>query len=249
VALLALLLTAISAAPLSTMPSTRVAKNRSRNNTGLGWVPFRRVSSQKRGPTQHLYLINAPEFGGDSEKWREHGVYDECMKHGTVTGIFSVPSKNFCFVSFSSTSEAALAHAFFSSNPLPCGRRVFPQYSEPAPPPKAPQGDQMRDVDSSKHVQVPGMRLIQGFLSKEEELEVLRVVDSLPWQEGLSRRVQHYGYTFDYSIRGINFDKPQIPMPPALFAVAEKMHDQGIIPILPDQLTVNEYPPGKGINM
>lgn len=77
----------------------------------------------------------------------------------------------------------------------------------------------------------------------------MEAVDSLPWQEGLSRRVQHYGFTFDYAIRGINYDKPQIPFPPPLMQVAQLLHDRGIMPFLPDQLTVNEYLPGKGINL
>ena len=57
---------------------------------------------------------------------------------------------------------------------------------------------------------VPGLTLMDDFFTEGEERDVMGLIDSLPWQEGLARRVQHYGYTFDYSIRGINYDKPQV---------------------------------------
>jgi hypothetical protein len=45
-------------------------------------------------------------------------------------------------------------------------------------------------------VEVPGLRLIQNFISTEEEAILLAVTDSdggERWETSISRRVQHYG--------------------------------------------------------
>lgn len=50
---------------------------------------------------------------------------------------------------------------------------------------------------ASAHVVIPGLVLIEDFISEEEEAALLHVADGdqgIHWQDVISRRVQHYGY-------------------------------------------------------
>ena len=61
----------------------------------------------------------------------------------------------------------------------------------------------------------------------------------------MCRRVQHYGYTFDYVIRKCTREAP--PFPECVRQVAERAVAAGLLDSMPDQCTVNEYLPGQGI--
>lgn len=62
------------------------------------------------------------------------------------------------------------------------------------------------------------------------------------------RKVKHYGYEFLYGSSTVD---PSSPLPGGLpdicLAVLRRMVDSKLIPVMPDQLTVNEYLPGAGI--
>lgn len=132
-------------------------------------------------------------------------------------------------------------------------------------------------------------------------LYVCRSTGRLPWSQVVARRVQHYGFAFDYVNRRVDPDRPLGPLP-GMFSVtslfrcscsvgtdcnmlvhivvsafcdtvlarmrervsvtddpgcAASLRDSVPIasrgdvklpaPFVPDQLTINEYPPGKGI--
>jgi hypothetical protein len=42
------------------------------------------------------------------------------------------------------------------------------------------------------------------FISAEQEQALLKHIDSQPWSSLAKRRVQHYGYAFEYSQRGVD---------------------------------------------
>ena len=50
---------------------------------------------------------------------------------------------------------------------------------------------------------VPGLRYIAGFVAQMEEARLLAAVDAAPWLSDLKRRVQHYGYRYDYKARKV----------------------------------------------
>jgi hypothetical protein len=59
-----------------------------------------------------------------------------------------------------------------------------------------------------------GLMLWPDVISEEDEKTLLAVIDALPWDEStLARRVQHYGYTFQYGFRSIDFlnNAPSMP--------------------------------------
>src|SRR5262249_50764410 len=97
------------------------------------------------------------------------------------------------------------------------------------------------------HQGISGLTYYPGLLSKAEQLAILREVDSRPWQHDWKRRVQHYGYKYDYKARRINESMYVGALP--LFAVelGGQLVTRGLFREQPDQLIVNEYLPGQGI--
>jgi alkylated DNA repair dioxygenase AlkB len=94
---------------------------------------------------------------------------------------------------------------------------------------------------------VPGLKYIAGFVSDLEEVSLLGAVDAGPWRTDLRRRVQHYGYRYDYKARKVDPSMYLGPLPAWAESLAARLLTQGHMPSAPDQLIVNEYEPGQGI--
>jgi alkylated DNA repair dioxygenase AlkB len=94
---------------------------------------------------------------------------------------------------------------------------------------------------------VQGLSYLPGFISGQRHDALLGLVDEQRWSTELRRRVQHYGYRYDYSRRSVDESLLAEPMPPWGAALATEMVDRGLTPDQPDQLIVNEYRPGQGI--
>ena len=94
---------------------------------------------------------------------------------------------------------------------------------------------------------IPGLQLYEEFLSREEEAQLLNQVDSSPWLGDLRRRVQHYGYKYDYKARSIDSSMRLGDLPIWSLPVLSRLKAARIIPGPFDQLIVNEYEPGQGI--
>lgn len=55
--------------------------------------------------------------------------------------------------------------------------------------------------NSAAALNIPGLHLLLDFVTAEEEASLLAAVDAAPWVDMAKRRVQHYGYRFDYVVR------------------------------------------------
>jgi len=96
-----------------------------------------------------------------------------------------------------------------------------------------------------------GMSLVQDFISAQEEEALLSEINEQAWDSNtLARRVQHFGYTFSYGLRGIDFQATAPPLPAVFQALVARMVERGLVPrsLEPNQCTVNEYLPGQGIS-
>lgn len=94
---------------------------------------------------------------------------------------------------------------------------------------------------------IKGLQYIENFITDKEHNEIINAINNSGWLSDLKRRVQHYGYKYDYKKRSIDYslylgDLPEWAKPITLKIVAE-----GYMKNLPDQLIVNEYKPGQGI--
>ncbi|CAJ1413342.1 unnamed protein product [Effrenium voratum] len=104
---------------------------------------------------------------------------------------------------------------------------------------------QLRSVESTDHVEVPGLHLVPHFLSASEASALLAQVDLRPWEAKIKRRVQHYGRAFDYA--KLMISSAGVPeMPDFCGPLLARLAATGLLPEI-DQLTVNEYQPGVGI--
>lgn len=90
-------------------------------------------------------------------------------------------------------------------------------------------------------------RYLADFISSDEEDDLLAAIKAELWREDLQRRVQHYGYRYDYSMRGISGDDRLGSLPSWVKVVCARLVQQNIFAAEPDQLIVNEYEPGQGI--
>lgn len=98
-------------------------------------------------------------------------------------------------------------------------------------------------VTTGNNMNIPGLTYHTNLLTPEEQQRVLDAVDAQPWRNDLKRRVQHYGYVYDYKARWVDKSMFLGPLPSFITEVTEKL--QGFNP---DQLIVNEYLPGQGIS-
>ncbi|MCC2646349.1 MAG: Alkylated repair protein [Rickettsiaceae bacterium] len=103
------------------------------------------------------------------------------------------------------------------------------------------------DGTPKTEVQILGLKYLPNYISKEEELELLEIIDSKNWLLDLKRRTQHYGYKYDYRNRSIDQSQYLGPLPEWLDALSQRLYFEGIFKVQPDQVIINEYLPGQGI--
>jgi alkylated DNA repair dioxygenase AlkB len=94
--------------------------------------------------------------------------------------------------------------------------------------------------------EIDGLIYVSNFISCREHDELIANVDSQVWLTDLKRRVQHYGYKYDYKNHKINRDMYIAPLPEWALAIANKVHKK-YSDTLPNQAIINEYEPGQGI--
>ena len=98
------------------------------------------------------------------------------------------------------------------------------------------------------HVRVTdGLRYVMGFVSATEAAALVQSTDAQPWRDDLRRRVQHFGYRYDYRARRVSQADYLGPLPGWLDELAARLVADGIFRTQPDQVIVNEYQPGQGI--
>lgn len=95
---------------------------------------------------------------------------------------------------------------------------------------------------------VPGLKYVAQYVSGPDEVALLTAVDAAAWRDDLKRRVQHYGYRYDYTARTVDPSMYLGPLPMWALALAARLVTDGHMAAAPDQLIVNEYEPGQGIN-
>ena len=93
-----------------------------------------------------------------------------------------------------------------------------------------------------------GAALVPDIVTEAEEERILLRISQASWLADLSRRVQHYGYRYNYRGPTNGRHDPAPPFPRWADAIADRLQ-----PLLdgrrPEQCIVNEYRPGQGIGM
>jgi alkylated DNA repair dioxygenase AlkB len=94
---------------------------------------------------------------------------------------------------------------------------------------------------------VKGLTYVPKYITNEEEKKYIEAINTEPWLTDIKRRVQHYGYKYDYKARSIDYSMYLGSLPAWALPLAQKLYADNYIENEPDQLIVNEYIPGQGI--
>ncbi|MEO1200242.1 MAG: alpha-ketoglutarate-dependent dioxygenase AlkB [Pseudomonadota bacterium] len=94
----------------------------------------------------------------------------------------------------------------------------------------------------------PGITYLPDFISSAEETELARYLDAGDWSSELKRRVQHFGYRYDYKARRVTPESHLGPLPGWIAPLALKLANDGHFADTPDQVIANEYLPEQGIS-
>lgn len=103
------------------------------------------------------------------------------------------------------------------------------------------------DYMSGSVVAIEGLRYTPDFIGEDEEMDLLTTIDGQPWRNDLKRRVQHYGYRYDYSSKQVRPDSYLGPLPCWLETFVGILRQTDYLGGAPDQVIVNDYQPGQGI--
>ncbi|MDX1975202.1 MAG: alpha-ketoglutarate-dependent dioxygenase AlkB [Rickettsiales bacterium] len=95
---------------------------------------------------------------------------------------------------------------------------------------------------------IAGLSYIPNYIDESTEAALLEIIDSQPWMNDLKRRVQHYGWRYDYKARNVTNDLRIGALPDGLQSYALRLQQVGLFTETPDQIIVNEYQPGQGIS-
>ena len=95
---------------------------------------------------------------------------------------------------------------------------------------------------------ISGLTYIADFIDAATEAALLQSIDAQPWITELKRRVQHYGWRYDYKARSVTNDLRIGVLPDWLQTYAVRLQQTGYFPEMPDQIIINEYQSGQGIS-
>lgn len=93
-----------------------------------------------------------------------------------------------------------------------------------------------------------GLTYLENYIPENEAYRLVQEIDAALWRTDLKRRVQHYGYRYDYKARQARREDYLGPLPELFLELAERLTTEGHFHAIPDQVIVNEYQPGQGIS-
>jgi alkylated DNA repair dioxygenase AlkB len=95
---------------------------------------------------------------------------------------------------------------------------------------------------------IRGLSYTPNYITAEEENNLIQKIDAAAWDNSLKRRVQHYGYRYDYQAKFANENSALGALPSWLHRLCDQLKSDGIFSAAPNQIIVNEYQPGQGIS-
>jgi alkylated DNA repair dioxygenase AlkB len=104
--------------------------------------------------------------------------------------------------------------------------------------------EELKNIELSH---ISGLKYVPNFISESEEKKLLTIIDEQCWLSDLNRRVQHYGFKYDYRLRRIDLSQRIGSLPVWLHALSIRLAEEGIFDQIPDQVIINEYQIGQGI--
>lgn len=101
---------------------------------------------------------------------------------------------------------------------------------------------------SNYNKNIDGLTYYDEFIDLDFEKYLIEKIDSEVWLTELQRRVQHYGYRYNYRSRRIDETMKVMDLPSWTTPIISKLKEQTSFEGTPNQMIVNEYLPGQGIS-
>ena len=224
--------------------------------------------------TKHILITNCFKASIiDKEIFAIEEIQNQILiileKHQQETKFFVSLSKNFVYISTDSADSCDVIYKEVSSKEFATscesdflnnknwkiqkiGFAKIEFFSET-------KSSEVLNCATENYKKVPGLKFSEEILSAQEETEIIDWIDREDekyWQKGqegkikpMNRRVQHYGYKFNYATLLIDDidDADKNKIPEVFTGLLHRLLDEQIITKLPNQLTINEYYPGDGI--
>ena len=97
---------------------------------------------------------------------------------------------------------------------------------------------------------IGGLQYVENYIDEYQHDWSLKWIDEHKhqWLNDLKRRVQHYGFKYNYKARKVDMDMRIGELPKWLNRLSENLYKDGYMPEVADQVIVNEYLPGQGIS-
>jgi len=103
-------------------------------------------------------------------------------------------------------------------------------------------------VSNDPTIKISGLKYIPNYIDIPTEKKLIQEIDKRTWINDFKRRVQHYGYKYDYRARRIDLSMKIGDLPIWANDIAIQLKENGYFKSIPDQVIVNEYLPGQGIS-
>ena len=188
--------------------------------------------------TRFLYVVGVgDELGSDKEKVRNFFSKFGDLDYSSGDAIEMVPKRRFCYVCFATSQAAEDALNFVQNSSDNCSSTelTIPGSSSKIVAKYAIEKsslvaaiNQIESTTSARNmsVNVPGCHILSDFIDENEENSLLGELTSecAPWRETLSRRVQHFGFTFNYRTLMLDYGKPTPPLPPSCVALGTRFN-------------------------
>lgn len=92
---------------------------------------------------------------------------------------------------------------------------------------------------------IRGLLYIPDYITVAEETQLIKKIDKQDCDNSLKRRVQHYGYQYDYKAHNVTDDLYLGRLQKWLNDLATRLNEDGLCERVPDQVIINEYQPGR----
>lgn len=93
----------------------------------------------------------------------------------------------------------------------------------------------------------PGLVYVRDWLTLADQSEIVAEIDRRSFGAQLARRVQHYGFRYDYFESSVQEQGSAPPIPPRIESLARRLVDEDYFHDVPNQVIVNEYLSDQGI--
>lgn len=112
-------------------------------------------------------------------------------------------------------------------------------------------GDIIQPKIEKKELSINGLTYIDNWISNDFHDELISLIDLMPWETSLKRRVQQYGYIYNYKKAStfISSNKNNYigELPEFLVNIGKRLVSENLFIKEPEQVIINEYIPGQGI--